>query len=461
MKNNLLFLLPAILLLFPQGACGQQPLSASHSNYAGLADVFWNPATVAGNLYKFQLFAASVNTHASKAAYDYEGPFGLRPPTISDAITPHTQIFSSGADIHGPSLLIQLNSSNTIAVNSRSRFLFQGSDLSPELLQSALNGFKEAKHWGNSSVNLNYNTLTDWSFTYGHVFAVKNRHSWKVGLTAKLVAGMGSAYLHGNNINYEVYPAPNNEVLLIHQFQGSYGYAQLEREPKISLVTASQWLLGHNARGYGEGADVGVVYEYRPRSDEQWIGKSTFLKKNYLLRISAAVTDIGVVSYRTNAVAYDNLSLSDVGLGKDALTGINLNTYPDKLNNIFNPPTLSQKTSFVANLPTSLNIDVDYHFTRVLYINASLCQGLSTRLSTGMRNFSYAALAPRIETRQFEVALPVSFAYDYNYLNIGATLRVGPLVVGMNNLLMQKPYGTNAYAELSLLKLLNKKSKVN
>ncbi|WP_262922972.1 DUF5723 family protein [Hymenobacter cellulosilyticus] len=141
------------------------------------------------------------------------------------------------------------------------------------------------------------------------------------------------------------------------------------------------------------------------------------------------------------------------------MEGIDLDNYEARLNKILRTQKQQRENQFVAGVPTTLNVDVDYHLYKWLYANAAVSQSLRGKYAVGMRSFSFASLTPRIESKWLEVATPITMANAYQTFNYGLMVRLGPLVIGSNDLsayfASSNPYGFNGYAEISLLQLAN------
>jgi hypothetical protein len=69
-----------------------------------------------------------------------------------------------------------------------------------------------------------------------------------------------------------------------------------------------------------------------------------------------------------------------------------------------------------------------------LYAGLLWTQNLLPTRTIGSRSISSLALTPRLEFSHLEVAVPVILANNYRKLQVGAMLRVGPLILGSDNL---------------------------
>lgn len=253
----LLVLTCGFSLLHPIQSQAQQQFDNAHGSYAGLDGVSWNPASVADNCYALQLQLAGIDSHETNSAFRYTGPWKIGQPIANLSIKGYNlsplgndqpKLFSVGFQFRGPGLLLRLGATSGLALSTRIRTAFQGNDISQSLLQNSVDGFRARSSWGNSSFNLNLNTVTEWDVTYGRVLVNTGHHYWKAGLTAKRLMGMGSAYAQGHSIDYQTvaYPYYGNGdgIVAISSFQGGYGYAHPEVTPAFDLSTVQRDLTG-------------------------------------------------------------------------------------------------------------------------------------------------------------------------------------------------------------------------
>jgi hypothetical protein len=482
MKKSLLIYVSGPLLLFYSSSplIAQQSFSPSRSNYSGLGGATWNPATIADNRYSVQIELLAIDGQATNTAYRYTGPWSLKSPSEDFELESRylklragdrPNLVSTGINARGPGLLLRLNATHSIAVSTRVRAALQGNNVSKELIRNAVDEFENGGRFTDNKLNLNMNAFAEWNLTYGRVVFDEGPHFLKAGLTVKRLMGAGSAYLQARSMDLEVAApsAPGDTTVRIRNLDGAFGYSNPGAFDAIDAEKAGGWIRGKEAPGAGWGADIGFVYEYRPDGaryryrDAKGMEKVDHGRNKYRYRLSVAVTDIGGIRYRDQAVAYNDIKAANLGVSDNDVSGIDLDNFDTRIERILRAQDLSKETRFTAGLPTSLNVDFDYHVGGKIYANAAVSQGLRGRYAIGMRHFSYAAFTPRLETRWLEIATPLSLVNNYQLLAYGLMVRLGPLTIGSNNLQAlfesSNPYGTNAYAELSLLTWANKRHK--
>jgi hypothetical protein len=471
-----------LLTLLPGSAAAQQLFNSTRSNYSGLTGVSWNPATVVDNRYFFQLQLVGFDAHATNTAYRYTGAWSPQTPDadleldqkfLTRRNSEGPKLISAGLNLRGPGLMLRISPSQSVAFSTRVRAAMQGNSISENLIQNAVDGFKTRGRSADNTFNMNLNAFSEYDLTYGRVIVDKSLHFLKGGATVKRYIGFGSGYLQSRNTDYQIIDktaATGDTIVRINNLDAAFGYSNPDAFDNVDVDQALKWLSGGGGLGGGWGVDLGVVYEYRPNMgqyryiDKKGVDRLDYSRNKYLYRVAVSVTDVGYIRYK-NATAYNNIKTSNSGVSESDLDGIDLDNYEERLNKILRTKKQVRDNEFVAGVPTTLNVDVDYHVHKWLYANASVSQSLRGKYAIGMRNFSYASLTPRIESKWLEVATPISMINGYQTLAYGLMVRLGPLVIGSNDLsayfASSNPYGFNGYAELSLLNLANggKKSK--
>lgn len=139
-------------------------------------------------------------------------------------------------------------------------------------------------------------------------------------------------------------------------------------------------------------------------------------------------------------------------LNDETFRGLDIEELGPELEEVLQVLPAERQTSIRSGLPTALHLNVGYMLTKRLYLNTSLLQGLRGKESVAMRQYSVLTLTPRFESRGMELAIPVSLTNDYRDLALGAMLRLGPLLLGSDNLGAMtgagKTFGADFYAGL-------------
>jgi hypothetical protein len=114
----------------------------------------------------------------------------------------------------------------------------------------------------------------------------------------------------------------------------------------------------------------------------------------------------------------------------------NLKEFFDDRPQFFNPAATNQETTYKVSLPTTLQLEADYHVASGLYVNLA---GQIPLTKTGSKSFSNrtytsVSLTPRFENKRFGIYLPLNYN-ELTSFNAGASVRLGPLFLGSGSIL--------------------------
>jgi hypothetical protein len=176
----------------------------------------------------------------------------------------------------------------------------------------------------------------------------------------------------------------------------------------------------------GFGGDIGFVYECRSMPDV------------YLMRIGVALLDVGSIkytldpsrtgSYSTHVSGSERLYISEFGKVD------NYRQFMDSHPQDFTSVPLGNGSNYNVSLPTTLQMDLDFHMTGGLYTNVA---GQVTLAGDKPYNSSYynaVTVTPRWESRHFGIYVPLSYNVLTNF-NAGFSAHLGPLFFGSGSVL--------------------------
>lgn len=462
--------LPALLgVLLAGPAAAQGWLGLAQSNYAGTNAVYQNPSAIADSRYKVYLNLAGgdinfYNTYlqVNAANRPWEAGFQVRRSNLTEqgGAGPHFASISGEGRL--PALLVTLGNRSTVAFTNRVRAFVQVSNLSDNLAKFSLNGLGQAQELGlanhlleDNSANLSINGYHEFALTYARTFTANTEHFLKGGLTVKYLVGMGAAYALNEGSQYQVY---NGDSIQLQTRALSYGSTDYQLYGRNGFNYSS--LYGSNKLGGGFGADLGITYEWRPdyeryqyhMDNADWTDNA---RNKYRLRLGLALTDLGAIRYDNQQyVLQGNLANNGtVQIGQ--LDTLRVHHYQD-VQAIARRLTGLASTSheFTTYLPATLRLSADYRLARGLYGGVLLTQNLLGKSTIGSRSISSLALVPRYEMKYAEIAIPLVLANNYRQVQVGAMLRVGPLIVGSDNLGgilgLKNTTGADVYAAVSL-----------
>ena len=202
-------------------------------------------------------------------------------------------------------------------------------------------------------------------------------------------------------------------------------------------------------------ADMGVVYEWNPdkSKDEMEMDCGTtsgYVPKPYKLAAGASIIDFGAVRFKEAANGgnfYANIQDWSVA---HAQFPNGVQSFSDTINSRF--VYTQNKNSFTMWLPTRFNLFVDYNIAKGfgVIISSTISPNMSP-YGNMVHEVTLFTATGKYEHKWFGVYIPVS--YDiYGNPALGLTLRMGPLIVGSQDILglLMKKYVYNAEVHAAL-----------
>ncbi len=438
------------LLHLSQSILAQDFSGYRAGNYTGVNGVFFNPANIADSRYRwdFNLFSLNTGVGNNQASFNlknisetFNGDSLINKFIGKDAGTSSGNV---NATIHGPSVLFNTGKKAAFAFTSRARVMMNAVDIEGKLVDKILNDLAndpELPYTVNSSENMRVlvNGWSEFGVSYARILKEEGKHFLKGGLSLKYLAGVANGYMQLNGLKATINEDPIN---FDPYFSNTTGRLQLA----LGGIDIADFDLSKltSFKSTGVGADIGFVYEYRPdvekyhRNDSGWRHD---LNK-YKLRIGIALLDIGSNKYTRDVQrsgAYDINITGSERLYTTQFEGLeidSLKNFFDKNSQYFSPAPGNNDASYKVGLPTTLQIDADYHFHRGFYMSLA---GQLSLLSTSNKPYNsqyYSALSltPRYEGRGFGLYVPLSYNQLTSF-NAGVSLRMGPFFIGSGSVL--------------------------
>jgi hypothetical protein len=438
-----------LALLATQPTAAQGWLGLAQSNYAGTHATYINPSAIADSRHRayLNLGAASANFHNTYLQLDlpqrpWAKGFTFQRDYLREQLTGNAHAVSASAEARLPSLMLTVGPRSAIALTNRVRAFAQVRNVSENLTRLARYGLGDADSLGlanrlltDNTFDTDANSYHEFAFTYARTFTPNTTHFLKGGLTIKYLVGLGGGYVHNAGTDLQVYSSDSIQLRTPHV---SYGYTDKDYYEQRGFGVGT--LYGGQGLGSGYGADLGFTYEWRPEHERyDYVMDGTNLpddtRNKYRLRVGLALTDLGAVRYR-HAQHVQQATLADsrtVQLGQlDTISfsgGATLTSTVERLVGL-----REQSRQFTSYLPATLRLTADYRLLEHVYAGLLWTQNLLPARTIGSRSSSSVALTPRLEFSRFEVAVPVVLANNYRQLQVGTMLRVGPLIVGSDNL---------------------------
>lgn len=432
-------------LALAQAATAQDYTGLALSNYAGTNAAYVNPSAIADSRHRFYLNVLGLNAAFSNTYLQlnlrqqpWESGFSLTKSDLTEQGGNGPYAGHATAEVRLPSFLLTLGPRSAVAFTSRARAFVRADNVSEPLAQLARYGLGDAQRLAlagrlltDNQFSLHADAYHEFALTYARTLTPNTRHFFKAGLTLKYLVGLGSSYVRNEGTTFRVL---DGTTLELQNRQLSYGLTDFKQ-----YKDGFSKLYGDQALGHGYGADLGLTYEWRPdyaryayhMDGTDWLDNS---RNKYRLRLGLALTDLGAIGYRGDGVRQGQVANGGTRrLGQlDTLQFRNLQATENTLDRLVG--LSSRGREFTSYLPAALRLTADYHLAGPLYAGLLWTQSLLPARTIGSRTSSLLALTPRVEFRRLELAVPLVLADGYHRAQVGAMLRLGPLIVGSDNL---------------------------
>lgn len=438
------------LFIIAATACSSVSLTAQDlpgfrtSNYSGVTGIFSNPANAAQNNYKWDvnLFGIGVGVGNNNASFDLKniGELVKNDSLINQFIGTRGKSSNAllGVDIKALSVLIGIDKKSGLALTTRGRMMLNATDLDGTLGKQIIDGNSDDGITFPYTINSDKNmrvTANAWSeigLTYGRVLLDNGNHFIKGGITAKYLAGVANAYVNVNRLQGTLTQEPVTDDVYLSNASGGLeigtGGISLDNFDVAELTSF---------KSSGFGADLGVVYEWRPGYEA---GTETAGNK-YKLRVGVSLQDIGSIKYKKDMANSGGYTIDISGLEALNLNEVGeqpideIKDYLDSKPQLFTPLS-STGSNYKVTLPTMLNLDVDYLILANLYVNAAAHINLvaTDKKFFNTNYYNSFSVTPRYETKKLGVFLPLNYSALTSF-NAGLAFRLGPVYLGSGSVL--------------------------
>lgn len=356
------------------------------------------------------------------------------------------------SEVYGPSIYFRASRKTSLGFGLRgisglsmtgispeaSRMLRYGLD-SNSLTFNGTNALAKNTTYSNGKFSIAAEKYQEWYFTLATVTKDKGPHFVKWGATGKLLLGMGSAGIHGSGFDFGF--NGSNQMTLNN---ANLNYYHTNDASASSALSAPFGLKFDFLNGAGAGMDLGFVYEYRPETSRKtvkdWWTCADEKKNDYDWKFGASITDLGFISYNgSQRVVNQKSSTWNINTAllnqKAYLQGID-DRFASVDQGFFDDTAIQAGINdrFTVATPVALNAQLDLNLKNNFYVGLNWSQSLKSTQSAGLRKTSYISAVPRWESEHVEVGMPITLTRDYTALNVGLYGRVGPVVLGTDNL---------------------------
>jgi hypothetical protein len=276
--------------------------------------------------------------------------------------------------------------------------------------------------------------------SYAYTFLKRRRDMFMGGISISKFISVGGAAANVYQLDFNV---DNDSLALLSEVRADMMYTP---NPRM------------NWKG-GVGLDLGFTYQrmlgeagsYYPNSP-----KMGCRSVPYKYKIGFSIIDIGSIKFDTDDFQFAGYDFDNYSWEQYASEQINednpLDVFEALEENIDEGQVQEQNK---IRLPTFLSAQFDYNvWASRFYVNATIIQGAPIgKQKFGIRHANSLSVTPRFETYWFEAALPISL-YEYQYPQLGLSLRFGPLSLGTDKLLnwikQSNLYGADIYFHLKV-----------
>jgi hypothetical protein len=288
----------------------------------------------------------------------------------------------------------------------------------------------------------------DLGVTYATYFGDGDYTTWSAGITANYLLGYAATYVTGDQTNYIAY---NDSILNVINLDGELGLSL-----PVNYETDETDYTEDLTRGHGFGFDLGVSWQY---NESNGIGHRSGLnpanvQSVYKVKLGLSLLDLGSIRFSKNAEkhVYDQVGNPSINVNE-----LEYDNIRDELNEtsrlLYGDPAASLKDDhFTVWLPAALSLQGDYHYRGPWYISGTVVLPV-VFASPMVQRTSQFAVAPRYETRNFAINLPL-LLNDFRYARWGLSLRIYGLTLGTDRLGaflgLNDLTGMDAYASLKI-----------
>lgn len=457
------------------------------SNYSGIHQAGFNPSNIANSRHRIYIngltagfgfnndylklnfpfpFFNLVTGNVPSQYKNSQGQIDFNNDWLIENVNGRPKNANLYIQTRGPGVMYKITDGFSVGLQYKNTVGFQINDVAEQLARLARYGIDSSKGsvsysgpnqfqvgttFGDNAFTVNLNAYGEIGVTIAKTVYKTDNLVLKAGATPKFLMGYGTAYIKNKGLQIKT---PGTDTIVFGQTDVEYGYTDISQFQDINRINFSAITSKLSGRGFGY--DIGASFEYNPEG----MKKVTNGKTNYLFRGGISLLDAGRITYdqrlkNTHIVNNSGDKFFVItpqfadAWGDGEERGLE---YTDSvMRTLFSVDTSAKQV--VTTMPTSLNMQFDYNLFKMFFIGANLSQDLRGKKNIGMRKASYLMLIPRLETKLFEVSIPIGLMNDYRNGRVGFYLRVGPIFVGSDNIIGQirsnNIYGADIYFGIS------------
>ncbi|HLI93585.1 MAG TPA: DUF5723 family protein, partial [Puia sp.] len=324
---------------------------------------------------------------------------------------------SFAAEFLGPSFFITVKKKHEIGLTIALRGMGNIRDITGNAGQNAFDYLLGSSLWNTTyqeqSARINGMGWMEWGLHYATVLFADDRNELKAGATLKYEQGMFAAYVKNTNLTYRI--ADTTGLIFTHSAV-DYGRTDFGDFRRRNF---------HNFdHGHGLGVDLGFTFVHKVNPGDD----------RYRYRIGFSLLDVGKINYDRNSGSY-HLSAVSANFSNWHETQFVDNAQLDRtLSAVFYNGDSSRSmtgNSFHMALPAALSVQADWDVAGPVFAGLTIVQGFGHGKNVGVTRPDVYSVAPRYETRWWEVSVPLSLIYYGHWQpRVGIAVRAGYFFIG-------------------------------
>lgn len=474
----------------------QAYLGVSSSNYAGAMGNIINPASFVDGRYKMDLALPALNLFTyqnfgyfsadamradqgnggywwAKSLLDSSvfNAWAYPSSTFIDRLIVHNYNAGSnnvlGANINFRldlfNLAFHIGEKRSLGIYANLRSITNVDNMDSKLAVLSEEGLEFPALWNmqlnEELVNANHMTWSEIGFTYSQVLIDNKEHFLKIGISPKILLGFASAYVHTKDFSYNLINEDTSQYLA-----GTFNYGYSKEVGDFITAGVNGQIDQNNIanylkpRSFGFGLDLGAVYEWRPNYAKfkyDMDGKTDLWMRNenkYKARVGFSLLDMGGIKFTKGGLSRNFVVNSSSLFNLHRFeSSTDLETFDMVIDSLIKESTASFNTEWVSlqdptqtyhmRTPTAMSLQLDYHIWNYFYVNASaMLNMVSKNKDTKVNVASQLSLTPSFDSPYFGLYFPIAYN-KYSGLRTGLATRIGPLILGMNDMHLLRAKG--------------------
>lgn len=468
--NYLLRNLFLLIFFVPLISEAQYFLGLRTSQYGGVTNVGFNPA-IAGDRHRIDINIIGIGASINNNYVGVDRSIILKPSSINKDVDfqntylrerldgknkrayvglqvqgPLSFMFTFGKkhEEHKNAIAVTWNVNTVTNVNNVSQKLARIAYYGAGFTADSIDKFDYVRI-KEKDASLQHMTWVDYGITYSRAVYDKGDHYLKVGGTLKIIQGLFSvnAYIRNAEFRYQ-----NYDTISIYNSSGILDVNSLAPTTK-EFNEANQTgdiakyvmkdLFSVKDGGISAAADIAAVYEWRPNKDKhqyEMDGRKWYHvdRSIYTLQAGFSMTDLGAVRFKRSEYSYEFGADKQDWYVKEFKVNDGIQSFGDTIRATPGFTIRPTKGSYTIFLPTRINLWVDYNPFHFFGVSALATIAPRMNKERSVHHISTFTLTPHLDWKYFGLYLPLSYDVLNNF-NFGATARIGPIIIGTQDLL--------------------------